>query len=476
MRQSLEREVKLEAPAGFRLPALPGTPFEARRFTSTYFDTEDLRLAAHVITLRRRVENRKGVWQLKIPQGKQARMELEEPGGPTTPPASLTDLLVAPLRGARLTPVAKLRTYRTGVTVGEDSQRVAEVVLDAVQVLNGTRVADRFVEVEVELLGGGEEDLASLVAILRSGGAYEGDGRPKIFQVLDYRKPQFLEHRASSELAQVQGFINDQFDVVVAHDPGTRIGADPEDLHQQRVGIRKLRSLLRSADMLDPEWSARLGGELEWIGDALNPVRDLDVMVPYLRQDASLLPAEDSGALEPFLAHLDQERNQARRQMMEALGSDRYVELLAMLEEATRSIKVRPADRDLRSGAARRFRKLRKAVRRLPEPPSDEELHRVRRLAKKARYAAEIVLPGEGKAVAGFMKRMKSMQDVLGDFQDACVAEGRIRNYLPRAGDTRTAFALGRLAELQAAKKRAASERFPAVWKAVNRSGKKAWL
>jgi len=71
-----ERELKLAADAGFRLPDLLGEPIKTRTFVSTYHDTGDLRLAASAITLRHRVEGRTGFWQLKIPQG-DARLEVE---------------------------------------------------------------------------------------------------------------------------------------------------------------------------------------------------------------------------------------------------------------------------------------------------------------------------------------------------------------------------------------------------------------
>lgn len=85
LQETLEREVKLTAERGFRLPALPGTPLDARVFTSTYYDTDGRRLAAAGVTLRRRVERGRGVWQLKLPRGA-ARLELEAPGGPAGPP------------------------------------------------------------------------------------------------------------------------------------------------------------------------------------------------------------------------------------------------------------------------------------------------------------------------------------------------------------------------------------------------------
>jgi CHAD domain-containing protein len=475
VKQTLEREIKLQAPPGFSLPQFPGTPIGPRRFTSTYLDTEDFRLAAAGITMRRRVENRRGLWQLKIPRG-DARMELEERGGPLRPPPSFARLLVAPLMGHPLKVVAKLRTVRTGTTVMDGDRKVAEVVFDSVQVLQGITVVNRFSEIEVELVDGNEDDLRQLGSALKSLGAFSGDERPKLYQALNIEIAQpEPEKRGASELAQIQGMIRDQFRLMLRHDPGTRLGDDPEDLHQHRVGIRKLRSLLGSARMLEPEWSASLRNELEWIGDLMNPVRDLDVMVPYLREGMRTLDPAEAASMERFLGMLALEREAARKLMLEGLESERYLALLRTLEAATVSLVVRPAEDDLQSGAARQFRKMRKAVKNLPSPPGDEDLHRVRRLAKKARYTADLVKANGGKKVAKYLAEIKGLQEVLGDFQDAVVAEDRLKAFLPDAGTTQEAFVLGRMAELQAVKKRRVGTDFEPAWRRVNKSGKKAW-
>ncbi|HEX2148993.1 MAG TPA: CYTH and CHAD domain-containing protein, partial [Actinomycetota bacterium] len=438
MKSTLEREIKLQAPPGFSLPAFPGTPIGPRRFTSTYLDTEDFRLANAGITLRRRVENRRGLWQLKLPRGN-ARMELEERGGPLRPPPAFAKLLMAPLMGHPMKVVAKLRTLRTGTTVMDGDRRVAEVVFDSVQVLQGITVVNRFSEIEVELLDGNEDDLKQLGSALKSLGAFTGDERPKLYQALNIEVTQpDPEKRSGSELAQIQGMIRDQFRQLIRHDPGTRLGDDPEDLHQHRVGIRKLRSLLGSARMLEPEWSASLRAELEWIGDLMNPVRDLDVMVPYLRADMALLEPAEAAIIERFVWSLAGEREAARRRMLEGLESDRYLNLLKTLEAATVSLVVRPVEDDLESGAARQFNKLRKAVKSLPAPPEDEDLHRVRRLAKKARYTADLVKESGGKKVAKYLEEVKRLQEVLGDFQDSVVAEDRIKRFLPDAKTRRS--------------------------------------
>ena len=76
MKETLEREIKLTPGDGFVLPELGGERLPTRVFISTYHDTQDLRLARHGVTLRHRVEDGAGLWQLKLPRGA-ARLELE---------------------------------------------------------------------------------------------------------------------------------------------------------------------------------------------------------------------------------------------------------------------------------------------------------------------------------------------------------------------------------------------------------------
>src|SRR6185436_18168122 len=173
IKETVEREVKLRAGDAFRLPELGGEAIEPREFVSTYHDTADHRLARRGITLRHRVENGKGLWQLKLPHGN-ARLELEEPGAPTEPPEALSGLLAGHLRGVPLLPIARLRTHREGVRADG-----AEVVHDTVAVLDHQRVTRSFEELEVELLDGDEKTLRRLEKALRRAGAADGETRPK---------------------------------------------------------------------------------------------------------------------------------------------------------------------------------------------------------------------------------------------------------------------------------------------------------
>jgi CHAD domain-containing protein len=476
LRETHEREVKLAVPPGFALPEIPGEPLEPKTFTSTYHDTADRALARSGITLRRRVENRRGLWQLKLP-GDGERLELEAPGGPGAPPEELAELLVGVLRGRALEPAAVLRTRREGVRARKSRRAVADVTLDLVAVLDGRRVRERFVELEVEALQGGAGALPGLESALLAAGAEPGDGRPKAFRALGYFPVEpAAPPRSAPALEHVRAMIARQVDELVAHDPGTRLGRDPEDLHQARVATRRLRAVLRAASpLLEEAWTKSLRSELAWLGDALGPVRDLDVLLERLREEIRELEPAERRAAGRILRLLEQERGEARAAMLAAMSGGRYAELLTRLEAAAAAPPARDADVSLRDIAAREFRKLRKAVRALPPDSSDAELHAVRIRGKRARYAAELAQGQVGKPAQRFVRHAKRFQDVIGAHQDAVVAEGRLRDLLDRAPTARAHFAAGRLVERERQRRVEARAAFPAAWARLEKSGKRAW-
>jgi CHAD domain-containing protein len=477
LRETHERELKLAVPPGFRLPEIPGEPLEARTFTSTYLDSTDRALTRAGITLRRRVQDRRGLWQLKLP-GKGERLELEAPGGPGEPPPELAELLVGVLRGRALERAAVLRTERAGVCAHKDGRAVAEVTIDTVAVLDGRRVRERFVELEVEALDDeGAASLPQLERILLDAGATAGDGRPKAFRAMGHVPLEQPDPpRWAPPLEHVRAMVAEQVAELVAHDPGTRLGEDPEELHQTRVATRRLRAVLRAArPLLDDTWSEPLRAELSWLGGALGTVRDLDVLLEHLRGEIAELERAERRAASRFLELLEVERASARDAMLEAMSSARYADLLTRLEAAAVALPGGAQETSLEEIAAREFRKLRKAVRSLPEQPSDEELHAVRIRGKRARYAAELAEGVVGKRARRVVKDAKRLQDVIGEHQDAVVAEERIRGLLDLVGSARANFAAGQLVERERERRREARAAFPKAWSRLKKSGKRAW-
>ncbi len=477
MKETLERELKLGVARNFRLPKLPGDRLEPRPFTSIYYDTADYRLAKAGITLRRRVEARKGVWQLKLPTGS-ARREIEVAGGSSAPPDTLLTLLVAHLRGHSVAPIAKLRTRRVGVRVTDVEGPLADVVVDSVVVLDGERVARRFSELEVELTGGDAVALRRLEKTLRAAGANDGDARPKVFKALGLQLPMPPDPMPASAPASdhLKRMLGVQIQALLAHDPGTRLGTDPEDLHQMRVATRRLRAFLRAArSMLLPEWVEGLRAELTWLGSVLGPVRDFDVLVERLQAECAALTLPERRAFAKLLRLLEPEGAKARTEMLDALQSPRYLQLLDQIEAAAHTPRVVVPSASLRNIAASEFKKLRRSMRALGANPSDEGLHQVRIKSKRARYAAELAEVTIGKQASRFISQSKTFQDLLGQHQDAIVIEGRLRKLLSRTHSTLTACTVGRLVERQCASCQAVRASLMEEWKKLAKRGQKAW-
>ncbi len=464
----MERELKLEPGQDFVLPELGGEQLPSRVFVSTYHDTPDLGLARHGITFRRRVEDGVGLWQLKLPRGA-ARIELEQAGPPARPPLEMLALLVAYLRGRPVEPVARLRTRREGVRA-----RGAEIVDDSVSVLVGQRVTRRFRELEIELLDGDEEALRGLGKELRRAGATSSDGqRPKLFRALelDSPAPPVAVPRDAPPLDALAVALAGQVGLLLRHDPGTRLGSDPEDLHQLRVATRRLRAFLRAGrPLLDPSWSEPLRAELGWLGRALGPARDLEVLAARLAADVASLEDEAVGGA-TLLAQLDAERAAARGAVVEALTSDRYLALLDRLDHVSEPEPASSGDEpaSLAKLLEKEWKRTRKALSDLGRGSTDEELHAARIRVKRSRYAAELAAHELGRRGARFVERAKALQEILGEHQDATVAGERLRAW---AAAEHTDVA-ARLIELEEERKREARAAWPDAWQKLRRAGKR---
>jgi CHAD domain-containing protein len=476
VRTTNEHELKLTAPEGFESVEGLGEPIEDRSFTTTYYDTPERALARAGVTLRRRLENGKNLWQLKLP-AKGFRRELELPGAPGKPPRALADALLALVRGERLEQAAKLKTRRAGVRVRENGRDEAEIVLDSVSVMDNGRVEFTFRELEVELLDGDPALLERLGKILRQKGALVSDGRPKVFRALGIvEAPPSATKPKDAPLMHVAAMLERQRREILAHDPGVRIGGEPEDIHQLRVAVRRSRAVLRAArPLLDRSATEPVRAELEWLGDLLGPVRDLDVLLEGLEERLAALPEEDRFAAKRIVQALSTERELARARLLEGLESERYFALLDGLARLATNPPAGEKDKPLEKLGSRQFKRLRAGIAELDDEPTDAQLHRVRVLAKRARYTAELAETTVGRPATRFIDRAKELQDVIGEHQDAVVASLRIREALASVRGSRVAFAAGRLVEAQEQRRLQARAAFPAAWKKLEKQGRRTW-
>jgi CHAD domain-containing protein len=498
---TIERELKLGVWPGFELPDLNGaldgvapSGSERQRLEAVYFDTADLRLLRRGVTLRfRRGEDPTDLWTANLPDEAPgvgiARREVSLPGRATTVPSQLDDLVRGWALGAPLVPVARLRTRRHRTTLSRPNAEVVAVVDDdEVSIVQRSRVAARFRELELELADGAPTKLLKRLARrVRSAGAQPVDQMPKLVRALgpaalapwDLAQPHLGKHPTAAQMIRARLIASAAS--LVDHLAPVVLDEDHEAIHQARVAIRRLRSDLRTGrPLLDAPSVRPVRRELDWLMGVLGEVRDLDVLLSRLRIDTRSLAHEDRAGAEDVMAKAREDREAAYEVLRAALRSPRCAELLA--ETARVAVAPpfkrranRPATEVLPGLIRQPLGDLRKQARTQAESPDDEGLHRLRIGVKRVRYAAELIAPTVGKKARRAARGLARAQDVLGDHSDARTAGDRLRGLGEKTGPS-GAWAAGLLGGLELARAAECRAEFPPVWAEVAAGKRWRWV
>ena len=456
---------------------------------SVYYDTSDLRLARHGVSLRYRIGEESGPhWTLKIPGQQGTALERDEvnfDSGPAEVPSAAREAVAAWVRRAPLAPSAALRTRRRRVLlVGSDGREIAEVANDEVTVLDDDEIAARFRELEVEARTASRRELNAIGRLLQQTGAGPTEPMPKYVRALGPRAtaapdvvPPTLDRDAEIDAATRAAFAIDVAWLIRHHAP-TILG-DAEGLHQMRVAARRLRSDFKTFDaFLDPGWAQALDVELEWLGDMLAAVRDADVHLEMIEEQGRDLQPR----LRALAKDVGRRREAARAALTKELNASRYLDLVDRLVAAAKAPLLRQgvqghADRALEPQVFAAATKLAKAAERLNDRASDRAFHRVRIRAKRLRYAAESLQPYAQKPrlVKAVASKAAKLQDVLGMLQDAVTLRDAIDRFTEgRQQPNASTFAVGRLAERQETARRDLRGRVPRRWRSL-RKAIRAW-
>jgi CHAD domain-containing protein len=190
-------------------------------------------------------------------------------------------------------------------------------------------------------------------------------------------------------------------------------------VHQARVTARRLRSLIRALEpALDPRLAARLRRDLRHAAAELAAVREADVRRDWLHA----LPATTRlppGARLHLEAELERARDRARRRLREAARGVVWRERLQRIAATVADPKLvqpRGAVEPIRREALRR---VGRRLRRWDGSADPDDLHRLRILAKRARYACETLLPLLHVDPARYTERLARLQSALGSQRDA---------------------------------------------------------
>jgi CHAD domain-containing protein len=401
----------------------------------------------------------------------------------------------------RLRPVMKTRAAQPAVLLkrrSETSRMVSSEgkVIGRVRFLAGRAdfgevSADLPERIVFEARKGCREEVAQLASLAESAGAaveerseielaVEATGR----RVLDYSsKPQVHLEPAGRAAEGVRVAIAELMNQMRRNERGVLDDTDTEFLHDFRVSVRRLRSLIGQVKgVIEPGLAARAKADLREISEATGPVRDLDVLVLNRSNYRSMLPASLHPGLDLFFERLTEERTRAFEAMAAKIGSPWYDELVSRWA----TILDRPlpagslADDPLvlvaRRSILKQLNRVGKSLRAMRRQSSSaleaESLHALRIDCKKLRYLYEIfanLFPAD--SLRPLIKPLKLLQDRLGDYHDLVVHQHRLENDLRRVDTAHRdgvamAAALGgvitRLAEEQTA-------RLPGLLKAASR-------
>lgn len=247
------------------------------------------------------------------------------------------------------------------------------------------------------------------------------------------------------------------------HEPGTRLGEDPEHLHDMRVASRRMRAALRLfRGALPPGEADRLRLQLREVAQVLGAVRDLDVFMIQLGELSEKLVGADAEACAPLLRHLSRSREQARQEMMKLLDDSAFAALKRALvsrmqagavhESAEAAQSVLTAGPVLIRQCRRRVLRSGHGLR--AESPADH-YHELRIRGKRLRYALEFLEGVYGPLARNLIDVLVELQDQLGLMQDARVSVQSLRAIVdgkPDGFTGETWVALGELIQIYEAR------------------------
>jgi CHAD domain-containing protein len=235
-------------------------------------------------------------------------------------------------------------------------------------------------------------------------------------------------------------------DQAAAARPRLGDAADAEALHDFRVGLRRLRSCLRSyGPWLEDSLPKGLMKKLRRLARSTGPGRDAEVQVEWLRGRRSHLSARHRAGLSWLLARLEE----LRREAYEAMSREVERELAEIESKLRARLSVYRTEVHLDGDAhrvtlaevtaailRREVAELEAGLAGIGGAGDEEEAHRARISAKRVRYLLEPVA-GEIPGAAPVVKRFKVLQDLLGELHDAHVLERELAAGLEAAAAER---------------------------------------
>ena len=222
------------------------------------------------------------------------------------------------------------------------------------------------------------------------------------------------------------------------NEQGTIADTDSEFLHDFRVAVRRTRSgLSQLKGTLPDKISAHYAEFFSWLGQITGSTRDLDVYLLNFAGYKNSLPASIHDDLDPLYAFILAKQQKAHKELAKKLRSAKYLTPIYEWEQyLKKQAPLKPVEPNakltIKQLADRRlwksYKRVLKEGRAITEESPSEALHELRKSCKKLRYLMEFfqsLYPED--QIKHFIKNLKGLQEVLGNFQDYAVQENTLK-------------------------------------------------
>ena len=500
-----EIELKLIAPPHV-IDALAAAPLivaharnagTVRNLDSVYFDTPDRTLAGAGFTLRVRRVGRKRIMTVKSAGGGagdglvgRGEWEVEITGG--TPdlaalPEAVPQAFRAILAEAALEPVVTTQVRRRARKLDLPNACI-ELAIDSGTVEAGGRTV-ALSEIELELVSGEVGALYDVALDMLECGPAEMSLYSKAARGFDlafgrppaWRKPRRAAIARSDPLDDAfAAMLSEALRHFLENRPAALDGRDAEGIHQTRVALRRLRTILKVvAGATGSAAAADFAEDAKWLAGEQGDARGWDVFLAETVPPVEAACADPSGfdAVRAAAKPLHEE-SYARagaafgdpRALRLPLALARWIELRGWRQgagpEALASLDG-PASGLARDVLDRQFRKVRKRGRRFGKLDANGR-HAVRLAVKKLRYLSDFLLPlcTKERKAAAFAKALSRLQDGLGRFNDIATTDQLLDRLAVSDAPAALHRACGEIRGWQARDVEAMEEKLRAGWKA----------
>lgn len=234
--------------------------------------------------------------------------------------------------------------------------------------------------------------------------------------------------------------IKIHIEVARLNEPGIINDVDSEFLHDYRVSLRKVRSVISLfKGIYNDEQTQTLKSAFSDLMSPTGRLRDLDVYLLDQLSFFELLPESLHDGLTIMFDLFEEERNDQLKKISTHLKSSAYkssISNLLNLFSGSSELQAGPnaelsAYLYARELIWKRYRKVCKIARAINTTTADSEVHDLRIHCKKLRYLMEFFSPMfPARTMKGLIKSLKVLQDNLGLFNDYSVQQESLHAFI----------------------------------------------